>query len=189
MGQAAIAFARRGWAVFPCNVQNGRPLVVGDRDDDGEIIKNTGGLHKATCDDAQIKVWWRKWPNAQIGLNSGASGLLHIDFDPRVDELIDDETGEVTREEWSVERLKAALTVQMGEALPATLVSTTPSGGEHHWFRMAAGEPIGNRGNLPLHVDVRGHGGYVIAPPSERVGDLKTGGKKAPGAYRWAAGD
>jgi putative DNA primase/helicase len=189
MGQAAIAFARRGWAVFPCNVQNGRPLVVGDRDDDGEIIKNTGGLHKATCDAAQIEAWWRKWPNAQIGLNSGASGLLHIDFDPRVDELVDEETGEVTREEWSVERLKAALTVQMGEALPATLVSTTPSGGEHHWFRMAAGEPIGNRGNLPLHVDVRGHGGYVIAPPSERVGDLKTGGKKAPGAYRWAAGD
>ncbi|KQN91561.1 hypothetical protein ASE90_01795 [Sphingomonas sp. Leaf67] len=189
MGQAAIAFARRGWAVFPCNVQNGRPLVSGDRDENDKVIPNTGGLHKATCDEVQIEAWWRRWPVAQIGLNAGASGLLHIDFDPRVDELVDEETGEVTRDEWSVDRLKAALTVQMGQPLPATLVSSTPSGGEHHWYRMPAGEPIGNRGNLPQHVDVRGHGGYVIAPPSERVGDLKQGGKKGPGAYRWITGD
>lgn len=189
MGQAAIAFARRGWAVFPCNVQNGRPLVTGDRDENDKPIPNTGGLHKATCDEAQIEEWWRKWPVAQIGLNAGASGLLHIDFDPRVDELVDEETGEVTRDEWTVDRLKAALTVQMGEPLPATLVSSTPSGGEHHWFRMPGGEPIGNRGNLPQHVDVRGYGGYVIAPPSERKGDLKQGGKKGPGAYRWVTGD
>ncbi len=188
MGQAAIAFARRGWAVFPCNVHNGRPLVTGDRDENDKVIPNTGGLHKATCDEARIEAWWRKWPRAQIGLNAGESGLLHIDFDPRVDELVDEETGEVLRDEWTVERLKAALAVQMGAPLPATLVSTTPSGGEHHWFAMPA-DPIGNRGNLPMHIDVRGKGGYVIAPPSERVGDLDQGGKKAPGAYRWASGD
>nr|WP_249403666.1 phage/plasmid primase, P4 family [Sphingomonas sp. CFBP 13720] len=189
MGQAAVAFARRGWFVFPCNVQNGRPLVTRDRDDDGNVIKNTGGLHKATRDEAQIAAWWRKWPRAQIGLHSGVSGLLHIDFDPRVDETVDEETGEISTEEWSVERLKAALLAQMGEALPPTLTSATPSGGEHQWFRMPAGDPIGNRGNLPKHIDVRGQGGYIIAPPSERVGDLAEGGKKGPGAYSWTHGD
>ncbi|WP_293964605.1 phage/plasmid primase, P4 family [Sphingomonas sp.] len=189
MGQAAIAFARRGWFVFPCNVQNGRPLVGGDRDDDGNVIKNSGGLHKATRDEAQIEAWWRRWPVAQIGLHSGVSGLLHLDFDPRVDETVDPETGEVLADTWTVDRLKAALLAQMGEALPATLTSVTPSGGEHHWFRMPAGEPIGNRGNLPKHIDVRGQGGYIIAPPSERIGDLAQGGKKGPGPYRWLHGD
>nr|WP_277924244.1 phage/plasmid primase, P4 family [Sphingomonas sp. CROZ-RG-20F-R02-07] len=189
IGQAALDFARRGWPVFPCNEKNGRPLVGGDKDAEGKAIPNTGGLHKATCDERQIEAWWRKWPRAQIGLHSGDGGLLHVDFDPRVDELVDAETGEVTRDVWTVERLKAALLAQMGVALPPTLVSLTPSGGEHHWFLMPAGEPIGNSGALPRHIDVRGQGGYVITPPSARLGDLDDGGKKGPGAYTWLHGD
>ncbi len=197
MCQAALAFARRGWPVFPCNEKNGRPLVGGDRDAAGKVIPNSGGLHKATCDEAQIVTWWSKWPRAQIGLHSGAGGLLHLDFDPRVDrsvtETVDEQTGEVgelvEEKVWTVDLLKAALFVQMGAPLPDTLTSLTPSGGEHKWFLMPEGEPIGNRGNLPEHVDVRGQGGYVIAPPSVRLGDLDEGGKKGPGAYIWLSGD
>jgi putative DNA primase/helicase len=189
LGQAAIDFARRGWPVFPCNEKNGRPLVRGDLGEDDKLIPNTGGLHKATCDEAQIEAWWRKWPRAQIGLHSGGGDLLHVDFDPRVDEQTDEETGEVTRDVWTVDRLKAALLAQMGVPLPPTLASLTPSGGEHHWFQMPDGEPIGNSGNLPRHIDVRGQGGYVIVPPSVRLGDLAEGGKKGPGAYTWLHGD
>ena len=196
-GQAAILFARRGWPVFPCNEKNGRPLVGGDQDEHGKAIPNTGGLHKATCDEAQITAWWRKWPRAQIGLHSGAGGLLHVDFDPRVDRIVEDdvdgETGEIveriTEKRWTVDLLKAALFVQMGAPLPDTLTSLTPSGGEHKWFLMPDGEPIGNVANLPDHIDVRGQGGYVIVPPSVRVGDLDQGGKKGPGAYTWLSGD
>ncbi|RYH55158.1 MAG: hypothetical protein EON54_12775, partial [Alcaligenaceae bacterium] len=54
---------------------------------------------------------------------------------------------------------------------------------------MPAGEPIGNRGNLPKHIDVRGLGGYVITPPSCRLGDIDEGGKKGPGRYTWLQGD
>jgi putative DNA primase/helicase len=32
-------------------------------------------------------------------------------------------------------------------------------------------------------------GGYIIAPPSVRLGDLHDGGKKGPGAYTWLQGD
>ena len=39
------------------------------------------------------------------------------------------------------------------------------------------GDAIRNRGNLPAHVDVRGLGGYVIAPPSVMTA---TGAR-----YRW----
>ena len=189
MCEAALAFARRGWPVFPCNDRNGRPLLGRDNDDQGNPIPNSGGLTKASCDEDQIRGWWRKWPGANIGLSAGAGGLLLIDFDPRVDEYVDSETGEVEQDVWTVDRLKAALMAQMGCALPATLTSLTPSGGEHHWFLMPDGEPIGNRGNLPRHIDVRGLGGYVIAPPSVRLGDLDQGGKKGPGAYTWTHGD
>ncbi|WP_171009514.1 phage/plasmid primase, P4 family [Sphingomonas sp. 2SG] len=198
LGQAAIAFARRGWFVFPCNHRNGRPLVVGEPGPDGKPVPKTGGLHQATRDEEQIAAWWRQWPRAQIGLNAGASGLLLIDFDPRTDpavpEVIDEQTGEVLREGveekvWSVDLLKAALMVEMGVALPDTLTSQTPSNGEHKFFLMPDGEPIGNRGNLPDHIDVRGQGGYVIVPPSERIGDLESGGSKGPGPYTWLHGD
>ncbi len=49
----------------------------------------------------------------------------------------------------------------------------TQSGGVHLWFRQPddGGEPIRNRGNLPRHVDVRGQGGYVVAPPSVTFDD------------------
>ncbi len=113
--------------------------------------------------------------------------------DRTVTEAVDEQTGEVSElvEEkvWTVDLLKAALFVQMGAPLPDTLTSRTPSGGEHKWFLMPDGEPIGNRGNLPEHVDVRGQGGYVIAPPSVRQGDYDEGGKKGPGAYTWLLGD
>jgi putative DNA primase/helicase len=198
MGQAAIAFARRGWFVFPCNDRNGQPLVKGDPGADGKPIPRTGGLHKATCDEQQIDAWWRKWPRAQIGLNAGASGLLLIDFDPRTDrtttEIIDEDTGEVLGEHveekvWTVDLLKAGLMVEMGVGLPDTLTSQTPSMGEHKFFLMPDGDPIGNRGNLPDHIDVRGQGGYVIVPPSVRAGDLDSGGTKGPGPYTWLHGD
>jgi putative DNA primase/helicase len=62
--EAALSFARRGWPVFPCSVTNKRPLVPQDRDAAGKPIKGSGGVSKATCDENQIRDWWRKWPKA-----------------------------------------------------------------------------------------------------------------------------
>lgn len=176
---AAIHFAERGWPVFPCNPANKRPYLPRDRDGNDQPIKGTGGVSKATTDVDQIRAWWRKWPRAMIGLSVGKAGLLVIDFDPRRDEIIDQVTGEVTYDDWTLERLKAELEAQMGCALPVSLAVRTPSGGVHVYFLMPPGKPIGNRGNLPHHVDVRGDGGYVIVPPS-------TSDK---GDYHWLRGD
>src|SRR5690606_5745134 len=116
----------------------------------------------------------------------GKAGLLVLDLDPRIDEEVDQSTGEVlSSREWTLDELKAALEAQMGCALPVTLAVRTQSGGVHLYFRMPEGEPIGNRGNLPKHVDVRGDGGYVIVPPSEYVGD----GRHRARGYRWLRGD
>ena len=158
---AALAFAARGWPVFPCNMANKQPLLAAMKDPKtGKKIAGTGGVSRASLHPEEIRAWWKKWPLAMVGLATGHGRLFVVDFDPRVDEA--------TGEEWTLERLKGELEAQLGTALPPTLAARTPSGGVHLYFLWPddGGEPIRNRGNLPTHVDVRGLGGYVIAPPS-----------------------
>lgn len=50
-------------------------------------------------------------------------------------------------------------------ALPETVKARTWSGGTHYFFRMPEGG-MGNRTNVMPGIDVRGTGGYVVAPPS-----------------------
>lgn len=175
--EAALDYARRGWPVFPCSPKNKKPLVPRDRDANGDPIKGTGGLSKATTDEDQIRTWWKKWPRAMIGVTVGDAGMLVVDFDPRIDEK--------TGEEWTLEGLKADTEAQIGCELPQTLAVRTPSGGVHVYFKMPDGAAIGNKGSLPRHVDVRGVGGYTIVPPSYCDGDEKN----ATGPYRWLRGD
>lgn len=171
MLDAALAWAAAGWRVFPCSPQTKRPLLKKQGGQDG-----TGWKAQATCDAATLRGWWSKWPAALIGVPMGANGPdvatlgehLVIDFDPRVDA----DTGEV----FTLARLKAETETQLGCALPDSVVSLTQSDGVHLWLRLPPGVSIGNKGSLPDHVDVRGQGGYVIAPPS-----VMASGKR----YRW----
>ncbi|WP_165356480.1 phage/plasmid primase, P4 family [Sphingosinicella sp. BN140058] len=184
---AALAFAERGWPVFPCSPKDKRPLLPTDKDAEGKPIKGSGGLKKASTDPAQIRAWWRKWPHALVAiatghptLDLGGLRLFVVDFDPRVH----DETGEI----FELEGLKEATEAQIGCALPKTRAAMTPSGGVHLYLLQGDdGPPITNRGNLPRHVDVRGLGGYVIAPPSVMGADAIKGQRGL--RYRWLRGD
>jgi hypothetical protein len=62
--------------------------------------------------------------------------------------------------------------------LPATWRASTPSGGLHIWFSLPPGRRIGNRVGCATGLDIRGEGGFIVAPPSKACG----------GAYRWIAG-
>jgi putative DNA primase/helicase len=180
--EAALGYAARGWPVFPCNPKNKQPLLGADKDGEGKPIRGTGGLKKASTDPEQIAAWWKRWPNALIGLAAGhpARGtesdaqpaglrLFVLDFDPREDPA----TGEV----WTLDRLKRETEEQLGCALPPSMAALTPSDGVHLYLLVGDDGPsITNRGNLPDHVDVRGLGGYVIAPPS-----VMADGRR----YRW----
>lgn len=171
--EAALGYAARGWPVFPCNPENKQPLLAADKDPvTKKPIRGTGGVSKASTGPEQIKAWWKRWPQATVGVAMGHNGLFALDFDPRTDAA----TGEV----WTLDRLKSETEAQIGCALPATLAVRTPSDGVHVYFLQPEGEPIRNRGNLPDHVDVRGLGGYVIAPPS-----VMADGRR----YRWLHGD
>lgn len=95
----------------------------------------------ATTIEADVAAMWRRWPDALIGIATG-DGLVVVDIDPQNGGVIDHEL----------------------EAL--TLTATTPKGGRHHYFRCDL--PIRNSvGKVAEGVDLRGQGGYVVAPPSE----------------------
>lgn len=192
---AALGYAARGWPVFPCSPRDKTPLLPADRDEQGKPIKGTGGLKKATTDAELIAGWWRKWPKALPAIATGhatndAGGLrlFVVDFDPRVEESVEDGTGEIITTEWTLDQLKLETEQQIGASLPPSLASVTPSGGVHLYLLMPddEGAPINNRGNLPTHVDVRGLGGYVIAPPGVMAPDAVKG--QGGKGYRWLRG-
>jgi putative DNA primase/helicase len=158
---AALAYAARGWPVFPCSTKTKAPLLKKDVDPDtNKPIPNTGGVKKASTDRDQIIAWWTKWPKAAIGVATGLNGLFVVDFDPGTCE----KTGKV----YTLDGLKEALEDQIEAKLPASLsVRTAGKAGVHVYFRQPdAGADIRNRNNLPDRIDVRGTGGYVIVPPS-----------------------
>jgi hypothetical protein len=108
------------------------------------------GLHAASLDPAVVARWWSRWPTANIGLRTGdASGLVVLDIDPahggsRSIKSLVDRRGDLS----GVPRVR------------------TGSGGWHLFFAHA-GRPIHNSaGRVGEGLDIRGNGGYVIAPPS-----------------------
>lgn len=186
MGQAALQYARQGWPVFPCRECDGEPYPVRTGPAKGTMRTPRAkapyvgnGVKDATTNEQTILGWWKRNPAALIGLAMGRNGLFALDFDPRTDP----DTGEV----WTLERLKAETEAQIGCELPTSLCAMTPSGGVHVYLLQPqdGGEEIRNRGVLPEHVDVRGRGGYVIAPPSIIVEPCE---EATAGRYRWLRG-
>ncbi len=56
----ALAYAKRGWAVFPLRPSSKFPLIP--KDEGGR------GCLDATTDEQQIRAWWTRQPDANIGL-------------------------------------------------------------------------------------------------------------------------
>src|SRR5262249_49968906 len=68
---AALGYAGRGWPVLPLKPSRKDPLTP-------------HGVRDATTDPAQIRQWWTKWPDANVGIATGKhSGLVVLDVDPR----------------------------------------------------------------------------------------------------------
>jgi hypothetical protein len=116
------------------------------------------GVKDATCNRARILAWWTRHPQANIGLACGH----------RFDVLdVDGPAGEAAIRE---------LAATHGLASSGPLVRT--GGGGWHYYLRPTG--LGNVHPVDLaHVDWRGRGGYVVAPPSRHA----TGQ-----AYQWASG-
>lgn len=141
------------------------------------------GFRAATLDFARIEQWWEAAPGSGIGVACGPAGLVVVDIDahaqklPGRDRLLPgiriadgiDLTG--LADGFHTVGVLAAL---RGETSPAddegTLRVRTPSGGLHVWYRAhrsqqwrcSTGSSSGRA--LAWQVDVRAHGGYIVAP-------------------------
>jgi hypothetical protein len=157
LSRAAHWHADHGMAVFPlvpgCKV----PAVRKDWE------------HRATTDHLTIARTWRRAPY-NIGVAAGPSGLLVVDLDqpksPR------DEAPEPWRERGAASGADVLALVAGDRAgsLPPTYTVTTPSGGQHLYYRQPAAEQLGNSaGRIGWKIDTRGHGGYVVGAGSITV--------------------
>lgn len=133
---AALAYATQGIAVFPLKVREKEPIV-------------RQGFKRATTDAAQIRRWWASRPY-NIGIATGEqAGFWVLDEDGP-------EAFEAT----------AALEAMHG-ALPVTAAQATGKGRHRCWRWDPSGPEIRNRSRLGgAPIDVRGNGGYIVAPPS-----------------------
>ena len=116
------------------------------------------GVKDATTNRARVLAWWTQQPQANIGL---ATGHLFDVLD------VDGPAGE---------RAIGQLAAAHGLASSGPLVRT--GGGGWHYYLAPTG--LGNNRPVGLaHVDWRGRGGYVVAPPSRHASGHP---------YQWLAG-
>jgi hypothetical protein len=130
-------------------------FVFPSGDDKKPVVK---WRSESTPDARKIDEWWARWPEALPAIDLAKSNLIVLDGDrhPNGDGVIKCDGVE------AAERLFA----EHGTDPVDVPTVTTPSDGRHYYFRqLDDGEPFGNgRGSLPDGIDVRGCGGYVIAP-------------------------
>lgn len=67
MFSAALAYAERGWPVFPLRPRDKTPIV-------------DGGFKAATTDLDQVRSWWADYPDANIGATP-PDGIVVVDVD------------------------------------------------------------------------------------------------------------
>jgi hypothetical protein len=157
---AALYYASLNWFVFPIY----EPLVTGERPvcscPKGAACADIGkhpryckellpkGHLSATTDPDAITAMWTKWPNANIGLAVGASGLIAID---------EDLAGAVAE----YERLHGPL--------PTTIEQATgrAEGGRHMLFKHPGGKI---RGELGDNIQIKDNGYIVLSPSMHRTG-------------------
>lgn len=136
IGQAALRLAAFGFYVFPVKERGKEPVTP-------------NGLKDAKRDEGAIRACWAKHPNLNVAVRTGReSGIVVLDVDG--DEGWD-----------SLHRLE-----DENEELPTTASIRTPSGGQHFYF-LHPGVEVRNTAGFPAErLDIRGDGGYVLAPPS-----------------------
>lgn len=181
LGSSALWYAERGVPVLPVKPGAKYPPLL------------EHGLLEASTDAGQIRAWWSRWPQANIGARTG------IRFDV-VD--IDGPLGQATRaEHWCYdEACRAAGSLPHpppdwtehcdhpgifnridADALGKVL---TPRPGGMHIYVPSSGEAGNGAGTLD-GIDYRGQGGYVVVPPSVISEGWAAEHEAHAGAYAW----
>src|SRR5258708_7053097 len=123
--ETALSYLRRGFSVIPLDKKV--PRI--------EWIK----YQTQRPTENEINNWWNQWPDANIGIVTGAiSGIIVVDVDGG----------------------------KIPEFPKTPTVETSP--GKRHFYFIYPGFVVPNSAKLIAdNIDVRGDGGYVVAPPSQ----------------------
>jgi hypothetical protein len=137
MLRQALAYARSGWPVFPC--QPG-----------AKVPATAHGFRDATTDPVQITSWFGRGFGWNLAIATGAPGPDVLDIDQH---------GSAGNGYAAFARLE-----QAGLVNGAAAYVRTPAGGMHAYF---TGSNQDNGHLARHHLDFRSHGGYILAPPSQ----------------------
>lgn len=171
----AIAYARKGWRILPL-WWVASPMQV---DSDGVVTEavcacpapdcasqgkhplTSHGCHDGTTDPRQIEEWWKRYPQANIGLATGQeSGVWALDIDL-------DHDGHVS--------FRRACR-KANQLIPPPTVASITGGGGRHVLWQTWGEKVPNNIGILPGVDLRGDGGLIVIPPSNH---------ESGNRYRW----
>ena len=142
--ETALRRHKEGISVIPLHAP-GMPLPTGAQPSDaGKVpLISWKEYQQRLPTEQEIHQWWTRWPDANVGVVTGTvSGLIVLDVDGPVGEQ----------------------TLQSQPPIPETCRSSTGNG-EHIWFNHPGGFVANFAKRLP-GLDLRGDGGYVVAPPS-----------------------
>ncbi|MFA5162107.1 MAG: phage/plasmid primase, P4 family [Elusimicrobiales bacterium] len=144
----ALAYAARGWPVLPC-----RPRLEGKNKAKSPLTPH--GFKDASNDAETVKRLFAPHPDALIGISTGkVTGFFVLDVDVK-----ENAGGDISLADLERER----------GVLPVTVEARSCSGGRHLYFNYPA-DGIGCRIGVRPGLDIRGDGGYIIAPPSVAEG-------------------
>src|SRR5699024_6010085 len=137
LADAAVAYAQAGVPVFPCVPGDKNPLIQ-------------RGFHRATTDLRQIHRWWRRIPEANIGIATGR-GVEVLDVD--------------------VHAIGTGFPVlrslrRSGQIDGWAQAVRSPAGGLHLYYPTDPAREQRSWARGMAHLDFRGLGGYILAPPS-----------------------
>ena len=135
--EQALAYARHGWPVFPCQPGGKEPAT-------------RHGFLDATTDPDKITWWWQRQPEANLAIATGQPGPDVLDVDQH---------GQADNGFAAFNHLKRAGLIDGASAIVAT-----PSGGLHAYFA-GSDQRCGKLSRH--HLDFRANGGYIVAPPSQ----------------------
>jgi hypothetical protein len=124
MVECAIRYLNRGFVVVPANGK--KPAL------------NWSRYQSVRPTEAEVMSWWRRFPNANIALVTGAvSGVVVVDVDGVLSEKL----------------------------TPTALVESSP-GHYHYYYAHPGGIVPCSASVVAQNIDIRGDGGIVILPPS-----------------------
>ncbi len=152
--EAAKKYLAHNWNVIPLGVKEKKPNFSalkstghGKTDANGILVGGWESFQTERATNELLEAWWQHSPESNVGIVTGKiSNLIVVDIDPR-------HGGNESFE-------------KMRSLLPKTYIVKTGGGGAHYYYEWPFQIPPPNKINYRPGIDIKGEGGYVVAPPS-----------------------